>query len=52
MTGRLETSHPFKKGENEGPENYQSINLTSVLGMIMDPLLLEALSRYMEDGGD
>ena len=39
----------FKKGRNENPWNFQMVNLTSVPGKVMEKILLELMSRPMQD---
>ncbi|KAK4831882.1 hypothetical protein QYF61_020029 [Mycteria americana] len=41
---------PFlKKGKKEGPGSYKLVSLTSVLGEVMEQLILETTSRHMND---
>lgn len=39
----------FKKGKKEDSENCRSVSLTSVPGKVMKQLILEAISKHMED---
>ena len=44
------TSHPFlKKGTKDDPGNYQPVSHISVLGKIMELILLEKMLRQMEE---
>ncbi|GAB0206601.1 mitochondrial enolase superfamily member 1 [Grus japonensis] len=39
----------FKKGKKENPGNYRLVSLTSVLGKVMEQLILETISRHMKN---
>ncbi|KFV77696.1 hypothetical protein N308_04573, partial [Struthio camelus australis] len=39
----------FKKGKKEDPGNYRPVSLTSSPGKVMEQLLLEVLTKQLED---
>ncbi|PKU46366.1 rna-directed dna polymerase from mobile element jockey- hypothetical protein [Limosa lapponica baueri] len=39
----------FKKGKKEDPENYRLVNLTSIPGKVMDRLILNVISKCIEE---
>jgi len=39
----------FKKGKNEDPGNYRPISLTSIPGKMMEQLILDVISKQVEE---
>jgi len=39
----------FKKGKTEHPESYRPVSLTSVLGKMMEQLILDVTSEILEE---
>ena len=39
----------FKKGKKEDPGNYRPVSLTSILGKVMEQLILEAIMKQVEE---
>uniref|UniRef100_A0A8B9Q7B9 Reverse transcriptase domain-containing protein n=1 Tax=Apteryx owenii TaxID=8824 RepID=A0A8B9Q7B9_APTOW len=39
----------FKKGKKEDPGNYRPVSLTCIPGKVMEQLILEAISKHVED---
>ncbi|KAK4809656.1 hypothetical protein QYF61_002553 [Mycteria americana] len=47
---RLENVTPvYKKGQKEDARNYRPVSLTSVLGKLMEQIILSAITRHVED---
>ncbi|KFV77161.1 hypothetical protein N308_00735, partial [Struthio camelus australis] len=39
----------FQKGKKEEPGNYRLVSLTSIPGKVMEQLLLEVITKHLED---
>ena len=39
----------FKKGKKEDPRNYRPVSLTSILGKMMEQLILEVIIKQVEE---
>ncbi|KFV88874.1 hypothetical protein N308_13813, partial [Struthio camelus australis] len=39
----------FKKGKKEKPGNYRPVSLTSIPGKVMEQLILEVITKHLED---
>jgi len=39
----------FKKGKKEDPGNYRPVSLTSILGKVMEQLILEVIIKQVEE---
>jgi len=39
----------FKKGKKEDPRNYRLVSLTSILGKMMEQLILEVIIKQVEE---
>ncbi|KFP81386.1 hypothetical protein N311_04754, partial [Apaloderma vittatum] len=39
----------YKKGRKDSPGNYRSVSLTSVLGKLMEQVILSCIMRHMQD---
>ena len=42
-------THIYEKGCREDPGNYRPVSLTSVLGKIMEQIVLREITRHMQD---
>ncbi|KGL88360.1 RNA-directed DNA polymerase from mobile element jockey, partial [Charadrius vociferus] len=48
---KADISPIFKKGKKEDPGNYRPVSLTSVPGKVMERLILDVLSKHIEERG-
>jgi len=39
----------YKNGQKEDPGNHQPVSLTSVLGKVMEKLILSAIKQHIQD---
>jgi len=46
---RVDSTPAFKKGEKEKQENYRKVSLTSVPGKVMEQLVLDVISKQLEE---
>jgi len=42
----------FKKGKKEDPRNYRLLSLTSILGKVMEQLILEVIIKHVKEKKD
>lgn len=47
--GKNSVNTDFRKGKNEDPENYRPGSLTSISGKVMKQLILNTISKQMEE---
>jgi len=48
-TGEKPVTPFFKKGKKEDPRNYRPVSLTSSLGKMMEQLVLDVISKQVEE---
>ncbi|GAB0179833.1 mitochondrial enolase superfamily member 1 [Grus japonensis] len=39
----------YKKGQRQDPGNYRPVSLTSVLGKVMEQIILSAITQHVQD---
>lgn len=41
----------FKKGSSKKPGNYKPVNLTSVLGKLLESILMDKINMHLDERG-